>query len=109
MNLPLMTNLNSMELQEAKKLAAERKREKREDALARQRVREQIARDRADKKAKLEKEKQMRENPTTAAPVAAATPAAATAAPTPSTVSHTHAKLQVRVRCGVRIRTTCLY
>lgn len=38
-----------MELAEAKKLAEEKRREKTEDRIARQKVKEQIARDRADR------------------------------------------------------------
>ncbi len=41
-----------MELAEAKKIAEERRREKNEDRLARQRVKEQIARDRAEREAR---------------------------------------------------------
>jgi len=92
-----------MELQEAKKLAAERRREKREDALARQRVKEQIARDRADKKARLEKEKEMRNNPAGGTPVP--TVSTTSTAPT-STASHTHAKLQIRLPNGSRMVET---
>lgn len=40
-----------MELTEAKKLAEERRKEKAEDHLARQRVKDQIARDRAEREA----------------------------------------------------------
>jgi len=97
-----------LELQEAKKMAAERKREKREDALARQRVRDQIALDRADKKAKLAKERQMRDNPSGATP-AASTPVTTpttVASSTPSSVSHTHAKLQIRLPNGSRMVET---
>jgi len=94
-----------MELQEAKKLAAERRREKREDALARQRVKEQIARDRADKKARLEKEKEMRNNPA-GTPVAAPAAASTTPSAPTSTASHTHAKLQIRLPNGSRMVET---
>ncbi len=41
-----------MQLQEAQKLAEERKREKMEERLARQKVKEQIAKDKAERAAK---------------------------------------------------------
>ena len=58
-------------LDEAKKIAEERRREKMEDRLARQRVKEQIAKDRADREAKPP-EKTSLSQPTTAAPQQAA-------------------------------------
>lgn len=44
-----------MELAEAKKLAEERRREKEEDRKAKQRVKEQIAKDREDREARYNK------------------------------------------------------
>ena len=71
-----------MELEEAKKIAEERRREKMEDRLARQRVKEQVARDRADREAKAAGK--------TSQPVAASQPAATT-----STKKHDTCRLQV--------------
>lgn len=75
-----------MELAEIKKLAEERKREKAEDRLARQRVREQIAKDRAEREASNNKPM----------PVANTQIAAATAT---NPKVYTTCKLQVCITC----------
>ncbi|XP_062502398.1 UBX domain-containing protein 1-like [Corticium candelabrum] len=50
-----------LEIREAQKLAVQKKREQQEDALARQRVRDQIARDKAERQSKAKLEKQTAE------------------------------------------------
>nr|CAB3267477.1 UBX domain-containing protein 1 [Phallusia mammillata] len=79
---------------EAQRLAEIRKREKKEDLIARQKIKEQIARDRADKKAQEEKSKQ--------AKVEQAASVAASSQQTSSPVKkdHTHARLQMRLPNG---------
>lgn len=94
-----------IDFKEAQKLAAERRREKREDALARQRVKDEIARDRAEKKARLEREKLMKANNASAAPPA---PTQQLPMPIASSTSstHTHARLQIRLPDGTTLKET---
>nr|XP_002121999.1 UBX domain-containing protein 1 [Ciona intestinalis] len=83
---------------EAQKQAEARKREKREDMIARQRVKEQIAMDRAEKLAREEKEKQERMQ---ASPgVSASNTATAATSVTSIKKEHTHARLQIRLPNG---------
>uniref|UniRef100_H2ZHE1 UBX domain-containing protein n=1 Tax=Ciona savignyi TaxID=51511 RepID=H2ZHE1_CIOSA len=81
---------------EAQRQAEIRRREKLDDHKARQRVKEQIARDRADKKAREEREKEEKR-------LGASLPIATTSATTatsPVKKEHTHARLQLRLPNG---------
>ena len=63
LTFPFLFPLLRMELAEIKKLAEERRREKAEDRMARQRVKEQIAKDRAEREARNSKPMVVAVNP----------------------------------------------
>jgi len=93
-----------MELQEAQKIANERKKEKMEERLARQRVRDQIARDRAEQSEKFGKggtDLQSGSGPAVVAPAQPVQPAAAV-----EKKQHTTCKLQFRLTNGSTITGT---
>jgi len=86
-----------LEEAEMRKIAEERRREKMEEKLARQRVKEQIEKDKRDRAAKFAKEKQ--EVP--------AAPAAASASPAPAAPKeYTDCRLQIRLPDGSALTHT---
>lgn len=100
-----MTNIKQkMELQEAQKIANERKREKMEERLARQRVKDQIARDRAERAEKFGKCGTDIPSDNAAAPATTAQPVQPAAAVEKK--QHTTCKLQFRLTNGSTITAT---
>ena len=93
---------SKIEEDEIKKIADQRRREKMEDKLARQRVKEQIEKDKRDRIAKFAKEKEPQQ-PTTASTPAATTPAATTPG---VKKEYTECQLQIRFPTGQQLKQT---
>lgn len=99
----LTTVKQKMEYQEALKIANERKREKMEERLAKQRVKDQIARDRAERAGKFGKGGA---DPQPVNAAATAAPAQTVQPPAVEKKQHTTCKLQFRLTNGSTITGT---
>ncbi|CAG5133022.1 unnamed protein product, partial [Candidula unifasciata] len=88
-----------LEEAELRKIAEERKREKAEEKLARQRVKDQIEKDKKDRAAKLikEKEEELQKS---------ASPASPSASEAPSKKEYTECRLQIRLTNGQTLTQT---
>ncbi|PPJ58792.1 hypothetical protein CBER1_08215 [Cercospora berteroae] len=88
------------------KEAAKKRQEKADDIAAKKRIKDKIEADKAARKAKIEEEKRMRENPAAYNPGAATAPSSAAAAAAPAkVVNHSEARLRLQTPSGNVMKT----